>query len=260
MTTFVGIVGAKGGCGKTVTAINLTLAVSQFGRTTLLVDCHLSKPNVGFYLGMSALPRTLKTALAGHHHILQAVYPHPSGIHTITNTPLSKEHIRYDTLKSTLSGLLNQVEVVFVDTPSGVGHETETVIQICDKILLVTTPDFVSVQDTLESKKIAIAQRKDVLGVIVTQIKKTQYELSIETIQHTLNCPVIGTIQYDPKVCESQYFKHPIVYAHHSTPATIDYKKLAANLIGQEYVPDKTAKESFIDYLLVRIGLKKPKN
>jgi len=72
--TTLGITGTAAGEGKTITAINLALALAQDHSTSVfLVDLDLQRPQVGSYLGMS-YEYGLTDYLAGHAELDQIIY------------------------------------------------------------------------------------------------------------------------------------------------------------------------------------------
>jgi len=260
MTHFIAIASAKGGVGKTTTAINLAAALNDFGRRVLLVDCNLSKPNVGLYLGLTHTPKHIQSALKGHHKIIEAVYTHPSGLTVIPGNISMDELERTFTQKEiehVFTDLFDHAELVLVDTPSGVGAETQSVLAACQYIILVTTQELTALTDTMKTINLAQKLQKKILGVVVTHNRKREYALSLADIEATLQYPVIGSISYDETIQHSQSLKHPVVFTHHDSSATVEYKKLAANLIGKEYSPQKEM--TFLSYVFARLGLTRPK-
>jgi len=261
MTTFIAIVGAKGGVGKTTTAINLASALTQFSRNTIVVDCHLQKPNVGLYLGYTHTPKNITNALKGKHKVSEAIYLHPSGIHVVP-ADMAIDAIKHkfdkDHIAQTLTDLVYKSEIILVDTPSDF-TDMQTIVHACDAVIYLTTPDLVSMTDTLKAMELLKPQQKKTLGVVVAKNKGKSYETELIDIESLLNMPIIGNIPYDDEISRAQNQKYPVVYANTDAASTIAYKKLAANLIGEPYEHGKEENESFWSYLFMRLGLRNPK-
>lgn len=260
MTHFIAIASAKGGVGKTVTAINLTSALNEFSRSTLLIDCDLTKPNVGLYLGMEDTPASIHTVLAGHHTVEEAIIAHPSGLHimpgSISEHDLHKELDKKD-IAVIFGKLMRKAEIILVDTPGN--DDAKEIITGCSGAIIVTTPDYVAVHDAAKTAKKIRGLGKKVLGVVVTHTRNRDIDTPLDQIESLLGTPVIGNIPYDEELHKAHYFKHPVTYAHHQTPATLAYKKLAANLIGAKYEPEISSKESVLTYVMQRLGFSDPK-
>src|SRR5262249_51728061 len=70
---FLGITSATEGCGKSVVAANLALSIArQPGRSVLLVDLDLQKPQVANYLGLTC-ERGILSVLAGRTSLQDAL-------------------------------------------------------------------------------------------------------------------------------------------------------------------------------------------
>jgi len=56
----IGIFSGKGGTGKTVSSINIALALHQFGEDVVVVDADTTAANIGLHLGFYTFPNNLQ--------------------------------------------------------------------------------------------------------------------------------------------------------------------------------------------------------
>lgn len=256
MTFILGIVSAKGGVGKTTTAINLASALHDFGRSVILVDGDLTKPTIGLYLGIE-FEKTIHSALEKKHAIFDAVKQHPSGIQVIIGDHTAKSAPK--DVADTLFDLLHKAEIIIVDTPPSLHNDFEELIKGCDGAIFVSEQNIISVTSTLKSVQKVKKQSKKLLGVVATHVKERDFDLSLESMQETFSLPVIGSIPYDEAIYSAHAKKYPAVFAKPDSEVSIAYKKLAANLIGETYEHNISKKTPLILYILQRLGLKSPK-
>ena len=80
MAKVLAIVSGKGGVGKTLVAINLAMALNNFGRRVLLIDGDIKKPNISVYLNHPHSQPTLHDVLEGKIPIKDAAMVHESGL------------------------------------------------------------------------------------------------------------------------------------------------------------------------------------
>jgi septum site-determining protein MinD len=238
MTKFIGIISAKGGVGKTTTSINLSSALHFLNRNVIAIDANFATPDLGMHLGIFKPEKTIHTALRGEHHIRQSIHRHPSGIRIIPGSisyDLSHTAKR-ENLLSIVQGLTGTAEAVIIDSAPGTGEDTREVIRASDFLLIVTTPDFVSVTDSLRIIRLCRELGKRILGVIVNRQRGEDYEMSVSNIAEFLNTPVIGVIPEDSNLRRSHRERMPLVITEPNNPASIGYKKIAGRLIGEQYV------------------------
>ncbi|MFW5745952.1 MAG: cell division ATPase MinD [Nanoarchaeota archaeon] len=260
MTTFIAIAGGKGGSGKTTVSINLSSALEIFGRETVIVDANLSKPNLGLCLGLTNIPKSVHTAVAGQHRLDEAIFYHPSGIKVIP-CHTSMDYLRDSQYSAALHHMLNDLaektELVLIDTASGFSDETMNILQAVDQVILVTTPTLASVTDCLKTLRLCQEKSIQVMGVIINKVHESNHEMDVDNIHTILEVPVIGVIPYCHDLMDAQQHKYPVVYTHEHSKSGIAFKKLAANLIGEEYHPDVSADESLLSYILQKTGLRR---
>ncbi|WP_171163955.1 CpaE family protein [Streptomyces sp. I05A-00742] len=147
----VAVVGAKGGVGTTVIAVQLALAARAAGRETALVDMDLQSGDVASYLDVQF--RRSIADLAGisdiSPRVLQdAVFPHPTGLGLLL-APAEGERGEEtgDLASRQITGALRRrYPLVVVDCGTQITAAGAAVIETADLALLVTTPDVVSVR------------------------------------------------------------------------------------------------------------------
>jgi septum site-determining protein MinD len=105
--------------------------------------------------------------------------------------------------------------------------------------LIIATPDLPSATEALKTIRKAKELGKNVLGIVLNRVRGDSTELSIENMETITDTRVIGVVQEDHDIREALKQKQPVVYSHPDSKVSIQIRKLAANLIGQEYSPGK---------------------
>lgn len=260
MVLTVGVASAKGGVGKTTVVVNLGHALTEFGREVIAVDADLRRPHLGLILGYEETPKCVHTAISGMHSIEDCTYLHPCGLRII---PGDSDHhgsmgnADHGKFYELLMAFHKKTEVIIVDTPPGVDPSQKSVYAGLDGLIIVTTPDKPGVNDAIRTMHVARETGVKIMGIVINKAQEHDDELDAVRIETMLNIPVIGIIPYSKDILEAKKFKHPVTYANVSCPASIAFKKLAANLIGEKYVPDIEKEDKHpLDDVLRRIGFK----
>jgi len=246
MARFIGILSAKGGVGKTTTSINLGIALTKYGKRVVIVDGNLTTPNVGVSLGVASVPVHLHHVLAGKKKIKDAVYQHESGALVVPASISVHDigEINPSRLKRCLTPLKRMADIVIIDGAAGLGAEATAAIKASDEIIVVTNPDILAVADALKAIKFAEKFGKETIGVIVTRTKGDKVELKPKEIERLLEKPVLGVVPEDKCVKKALSKRNPVISTHPNSSSAIAYKKLAANILGENYKP-----ESFIEFV-----------
>ncbi len=162
------------GEGKTTLAINLALAHAQTKRT-LLIDADMRRPQVGRRLGLNPAAKGLSNLVAG-----QALLP--QCLHTVADSqllvmpvgdlpPNPLELILSDRFKAELAKLMDQFEIVMIDSPPvELVSDALVIAPLATSTVLVAKA--MSTPTPLVQKSIARLQRAgaNMLGVVLNQL------------------------------------------------------------------------------------------
>lgn len=170
----LGITGTSAGEGKTITAINLAIALAQDPNAWVyLVDLDLQRPQLGAYLGMS-YEYGLTDFLTGQAQLEQVVYD--IGIRRLAVVPnaspveTSSEHLRSARMADFINALEGQQPrriVIFDMPPLNVSDDVLAFAPRVDSFLLVATQG-VTARRTLANAKEVLSEL-NVLGVVLNR-------------------------------------------------------------------------------------------
>ncbi|MDP3918857.1 MAG: cell division ATPase MinD [Nanoarchaeota archaeon] len=230
----LGLLSGKGGVGKTSSSINLGAALNHFGKDVIVIDGNLSTPNVGLHLGVPTVPINFHDVLKGKNKINESLYSHPSGLKFIPGS-LSISDMQGLNLKKFGDIRKLDADFILLDGAAGLGGEAIKVMENSDELIIVTNPELPALTDALKTIKLAEELGKDVLGVLVTRVKKDDLDISIRNVEALLERPVLGVIGEDDNIRVSLSMKDAVVHTHPSTLASKGYFRLAANIAGVAY-------------------------
>ena len=233
----IAIVSGKGGVGKTVTALNLGIALSKMQPVTV-VDADITAANLALHLGLTWFPITLQDVLSGSATIKDAVYEQ-QGLRIVPSS-LSLNYIETKTsrLKHVLAGLSG---TVIIDSPPGFGQDVVDILNASTSAIVVTTPEIASITNAIKMVKLG---RRKVAGIIVN---RHQGFLKKEHIEEVCEAPVIGVVPEDTNMAKSAFEKKPLLLYKPYSRAGREYMKIASTIAGKEY-----RQPNFLKRILVR--------
>lgn len=235
MARIIGVSSAKGGVGKTVTSLNIGLALHQFGENVTVVDADVTASNLGLQLGFYTFPNTLQHVLNDGLHIHRAIYQHSSGLRVVPSA-ISTQLLRTN-LANLREHLQNLDGIVLVDCPPGLDETALQVMKACDELLVVVNPEIPTVTNAVKLTKVAEEMRKNILGVVINRHKNAQYQLTPSEIEFMCRAHILGHVPEDEHVQKAIFDKTPVVHHTPYAHSAIAYKEIAAKIIGKTYKP-----------------------
>jgi len=245
------IASGKGGTGKTTVSVNLGTTLSQLGKETFIMDADIGMANVGLLLGLQDAPVTLHEILAGKGTLDEALYEGPAGLKVIPSG-LSLQGFQQadpERIRDVMGEIIKRCDYLLIDAPAGISKDGVVPLAVADEVILVVNPELSSIVDALKTKILTEVVGGQVLGSIINRVDQEKVDVITKKMEKVLGVKVIGLIPEDPNVRRSAAAKTPIVVKYPSSPATIAFKRIAADLVGVAYREEKSAqsKEGFID-------------
>jgi septum site-determining protein MinD len=231
----IGIVSSKGGVGKTTIVANLgVILAGEFGKKVLALDANVFAPNLGMYLGIVYPKATLNDVLHNKVPIRQAIHTHTTGLQ-ILPASLPSDKVDIQKLKTKIKELAKNYDLVLLDSAPGLGDEVAAVVDAADELLIVTNPELPAVATVLKTIKLAADLNIPIDGVILNRVRGKKYEMSRKEVSDCLGISVVSVIPEDEKVSEAISRWTSVALRSPNSPSSMKLKKLAANLIGEEY-------------------------
>jgi len=235
MSKVIGILSIKGGVGKTSCTANLGAAIaSEFGKKVLVVDTNYSAPNLGFHVGVLEPEATIHDVLAGRTNINDAIHHINDDFHIIPASLVGRD-IQPFKLKGKLRDIKNNYDVILLDSSPNLNDEMLSTMVASDELYVVTSPDYPTLSTTMRAIKLALDKKTHIKGLILNRVRGKKFELSIHEIEAAAGVPVIGVLPEDIKILEALASTTTVSDHSPKANASIEFKKLGAFLIGEEY-------------------------
>jgi len=161
------------------------------------------------------------------------VYNGPAGL-KIVPCGMSLDGIRrvkLERLKKVVTALAPGVDIMLIDSASGLDHDAITALSAAQEAILVVTPNFTAVAEATKIKVVAERLSVKPVGVVINRATGERTDLSRNEIVAVLDLPVLGIIPEDAEVRRAAALGEPVVTRSPKSPATKAFKELASKIL-----------------------------
>ncbi|QDU08107.1 P-loop NTPase [Gimesia aquarii] len=261
----IAVCSGKGGVGKSITSLNLALALAQSGASVCLMDVNLALGNIDLLCRLNGY-WNLSHVVSGARSLKEIQLQGPLGISVVTGasglTDLAdcSKAVRKDVLEQ-MQELEATHDYLILDNGTGIHRSIREFVISADDVLIVTTPEPTAIADayatikslsTIESLEIQALINQytsaDQAENVFLQLKKTT-----ELFLHA-GLSQAGQIPHDMNVVQSVYDRDPFVLSHPGCPAAEAIIRLSQHLIDQNKTKEhKSKQESYFPRLWRRL-------
>lgn len=248
MTRIIAVSSPKGGVGKTTIASNLAIALSEFGKKVIAVDCNFSTPYLSYYFSDEEVDVTINDVLLGKTEIADALY-HQNGVMFIPASTELEDLINLDVtkLKKNIRKLVNpeMIDFIILDSAPGLGREALAAMEAADEILFVANPLPPMIADIMRSYEVVKELGNKQVGLILNMVRKNKFEFSQREVARLTKLPIMGSVIFDTNIMNSVAVRKPLMKYKPHSKAALNYAEIAANLLGIKY-KKTAAKQLFV--------------
>jgi len=240
----IAVASGKGGVGKSTVTSNLAVSFKKLGYKVGILDADINGPNIPIMFGIKEKPEAID-------EMILPIEKH--GIKIVSLGFLMEEESNAILWRGPLISkaitelfeysLWSEIDFLLVDLPPGTGDETLTVGQSLplDGVLIVTTPQDVSV---IDAKRSAYAFNKlnvKILGVVenmsyfICPENEKEYDIfgsgGGEKISKYLNIPLLGKIPIEIEIRKGGDIGKPVAILNQDLKSSVEFINIAKKII-----------------------------
>lgn len=240
----IGIIAIKGGVGKTSAVASLGGSLAKdYNKKVLVIDANFSAPNLALHMGIINPEVTIHHVLDGKAKAQDAICSTEHGFDILPGA-LIYEKVNPALLAEKIRDLRRKYDLILIDSSPNLNEELLSTMMASDELIVVTTPDIVTLSSTLRAVKLAKEKKTPISGLIINKVYNKDFELSLPEIEKASGCSVLAVLPHEVKVMEALSKGIPSTL-HKNTATTKEYRKLAGSLIGEKLIEKSGIKKMF---------------
>lgn len=203
----IAVLSGKGGVGKTFFSANVSAALSDLGRKTLVIDFDVGLRNLDLALGMQdSTPFDFTDVLNGTATLESAITVHPlhKNLCFLGGPQFSEiSELSDDSLEKLTQAVRESFDYIIVDCAAGIGRGFTLAAKAADSVILVATPENSSVRDSERTCSILREKGMNDIYLVVNRVRPKEIKRAelnnIDEIIDTVNVRLLGLIPEDVK-------------------------------------------------------------
>ncbi|MBI4569250.1 MAG: MinD/ParA family protein [Planctomycetes bacterium] len=241
-TRVFAVTSGKGGVGKTHTAANLAVVLSQAGFRVIAVDLDLGLANLDLLMDIEA-PYNLSHVINGAKSIKEVMVSGPAGVLVVPGANGFEQIANLDLkerqhLMQSLMELERSADILILDTGAGIHENVIKFCRMADDIVVVAMPEHTSVTDAYATIKLIAAHPKH--GRIHLLVNKGDDERSSMKVAEglaaickqylELDLNLLGWVKDDKVVVESMKARVPYTLFDEKADASRCLRRAVQNI------------------------------
>ncbi|MBO9871988.1 MULTISPECIES: MinD/ParA family ATP-binding protein [Xanthomonas] len=236
----IAVTGGKGGVGKTNISVNLSMALADMGKRTLLLDADLGLANVDVLLGLT--PKfTVADLVAGRCTLEEVLIDMPNGLMVVPAASGRRymaelppaQHVG---LVNVFSELQRELDIMIVDTAAGITDSVLTFCQAAQDAVVVVCDEPASITDAYALIKVLSRERGvDRVQIVANMVRdlnegRLLYDKLSRVCEKFLgdvSLNYLGCVPQDDWLRLSVQRQQPVVKAYPSSPSAQAISEIA---------------------------------
>jgi flagellar biosynthesis protein FlhG len=237
------VTSGKGGVGKTNVVANVAIALARRQHRVMIIDADLGLANLDLYLGLKPA-RTLADFFSGSATLDEIVITNRDGILVMPGASGVQEITRLrpeqkNSLLTALDAVTDEIDLVLLDTASGISDMVTYFTGAAHEIIVVVTPEPSSMTDAYALMKVlALQQRQTRFLMLANNVSDADEARRLfDTLSSTalrflnVSLDLLGWIPRDPLLLCAAARAGAVIRDYPDAPSARAFTRLADKLV-----------------------------